>query len=385
MFPRKRGQLFGKMPESGDRSDRMDTSQNATIETQLFSTPRPLVGDSPSPTAICVTNSHPLSSSRSPDPHNWPIVEFRDENRLLSISETIPMNFTAGILPIAEFRAAEDSYIELLKQSPALPATAESAASLMQTLNTLWDFFRRGHFYSDNEELEELSTNTVRFFLIPYYIGRLHLLFQGESRPAHLEAAAAILTSFSEQMTHFAVIGENKPIPTDPSDRRSRMIADYQEKKVLEDRIQSVNGRSTRDDLQRGFLGDPIDEETERDLVWNVLKLCAMEARSLIRNSVEELPFAKMRAAGVKPEEPQGPPPKMWVQKIEREDQRKRVFAPLEDVMPQPLPPDDETWAKPDVPGPKRGVSDDEEDELARKEEARWDDYKDDHPPFSEM
>jgi immunoglobulin-binding protein 1 len=295
------------------------------------------------------------------------------------------MTFIPGVLPIAEFRATEDSYIDLLKQSPALPATAESASGLMATFNTLWDFFRRGQFYSDNEELEELSTNTARFFLIPYYIGRLHLLFQGETRPSHLEAAAAILTSFSEQMTRFAIIPEDKPIPSDPSDRRSRMVADYQEKKALEERIQAVNRRSTRDDLQRGFIGDMVDEETERDLIWNVLKLCAMEARSLIRNSIEELPFAQMRAAGVKPEEPKGPVPKMWVQKIDREDQRKRVFAPLEDVMPQPLPPDDETWASPDTPKPKRDASDEEEAEAARREDARWDDWKDDHPPFSGM
>jgi hypothetical protein len=75
----------------------------------------------------------------------------------------------------------------------------------------------------------------------------------------------------------------------------------------------------------------------------------------------------------------------MWVQNIERGDQQKKVFAPLESIMPQPLPPNDETWAKPDVPRPKRDASDEEEAELARKEEAQWDDWRDRHPPFSGM
>jgi hypothetical protein len=130
------------------------------------------------------------------------------------------MTFIDGLLPIAQFRDTENEYLDLLKQSPALASTAETATLLMSTFNNLWDFFRRGRFYSDNEELEELSTNTVRFFLIPYYIGRLHLLYQGQARPSHLEVATAILTSFwndearpshLEEMTRLGVIGEDKP------------------------------------------------------------------------------------------------------------------------------------------------------------------------------
>lgn len=293
------------------------------------------------------------------------------------------MTFDAGVLPIAQFRDLEDQYIDALKLSPKEESTAATATFLINKFNTLWEFYRRGGFYSANEDLEEFSTNSMRFLLIPYYIGRLHLLFQGKSRPEHLEAAGNIFSAFSEEMTRLEVIDEDKPVPTNPTDRRTRMIAEYQDKKELEARIQAVNKRSTRDDLQRGFVGDSIDEETERDLIMTVMKLCAMEARALIRSAQDELPFARMMAEGVKPEEPKGPPPKMWVQRIEREEQRKKVFAPLEDIMPRELPPDDETWAQPGKPSPQLDASDEEEAELARKKAADWDDWKDDHPPFS--
>lgn len=295
------------------------------------------------------------------------------------------MTFDAGVLPIGKFREYEDEYIDLLRQPANKESTAEAAASLLARFNNMWDFYRRGGFYSLNEELDEFSTNSMRFLLIPYYIGRLHLLFQGKSRPEHLEAASAILTAFSEEMTRLGVIGEDKPMPTDPFERRARATAEYRDKKELEDRIKAVNKNSTRDDLQRGFVGDVVDEETERDLICTVMKLCAMEARSMSRMAADELPFAKMMADGVKPEEPAGPPPKMWIKKIDREEQRKKVFTPLEDILPPPLPPDDETWAQPGKPSPKLDASDEEEAELARKEAAAWDDYVDTHPPFSEM
>jgi hypothetical protein len=295
------------------------------------------------------------------------------------------MAFEEGVLPIGQFRHVESQYLDMLKQSPALASTAETATTLLGDLNGLWDFFRRGHFYSENEELEELSTNAVRFFLLPCYIGRCHLVYQDATRPAHLESAAAILTTFSDEMTRLGVVPKDSPLPKDPGSRRSRMISELQEKRALEGRIEELNRWPHRDDLQRGYVGDPIDEEAEQTLVWSMLKLAAIEARGMIRSATDELPFARMHAEGIKPEEPRTPPPKMWVKRIDREEQVKSVFAPLESILPPPLPPDDETWAKPDKPGPKLDASDDEEAEQARKQAAEWDDWKDRHPPFSGM
>jgi hypothetical protein len=65
------------------------------------------------------------------------------------------MTFEASVLPIGHFWHLETDYLDLLKQSPALPSTAEAATPLLTQLAELWDFFRRGHFYSDNEEIED--------------------------------------------------------------------------------------------------------------------------------------------------------------------------------------------------------------------------------------
>lgn len=296
------------------------------------------------------------------------------------------MIFDSGVLPIGQFRELENQYLELEDLPGSSKRIQEEAGPLISKFDNLWDFFRKGQFFSSNEDLDEYSTNKIRFFLIPYYIGRLHLMNNdAQQRPAHIEIAISYLRAFSDQMTHYRIIPEEKPVPTNPNDRRTYILGEYKEKKELEERVKALNRHPQRDDLQRGYIGDSIDEETERDLIISLLKLCALEARSLVRNATDELPFAEMRAKGVKPEEPKTPPPKMWFKKIDREEMRKQVFAPIESIMPQPLPPDDETWAQPEKPKPQLDASDDEEAEQARKEAAKWDDWKDEHPPFSEM
>ncbi|OHS95146.1 hypothetical protein TRFO_10615 [Tritrichomonas foetus] len=296
------------------------------------------------------------------------------------------MIFDAGVLPAQQFRECENLYLELEELPGSSPRIQEEAPELLNRFNSLWEFFRRGGFFSSNEDLDEYSTTKIRFFMIPYYIGRLHLMFNdAQSRPAHIETAISYLRAFSDQMTHFHLIDDEKPVPKNPTDRRTYMMAEFKEKRELEERVKALNRHPQRDDLERGYIGDSIDEETERDLIMDLLKLSTLDARSQVRSSTDELPFAQMRAQGVKPQEPTTPPPKMWVQKIDRESMRKQVFAPLESFMPQPLPPDDETWAQPGKPKARLDASDDEEAEIARKEAAKWDDYKDSHPPFSQM
>lgn len=289
-----------------------------------------------------------------------------------------------GVLPSAELRALEREYHAAVSARPS-PEGAQRAAMLIDALAGLWERFRRGQFASDNEDIDEYATPTLRFFLIPFYIGRLHAAVQGSTRPQHLESAVASLRAFADEMVRLGLAAREEPMPSAPGARRERAVADFRARRELEARLQRANDLTARDDLQRGFVGDAVDEEAEREVVMDLLRLSALEARAMARSAEEELPLARMRAEGVRPEVPKGPPPKMWVQRIEREEQMKKVFAPIERLMPKQLPPDDETIAKPDRPSPKLDASDDEEAEMARKEASRWDDYKDEHPPFSQM
>jgi len=288
-----------------------------------------------------------------------------------------------GFLPSSIFRQTENEYLDVIKMSPSSPETAVQASRLIEKLDIIWDRFRRGSYYSKNEDIDEYSTITIKFFLIPYYIGRLHMLFQGKDRPLHLEAAVAYFNAFSDQMTHFRIVDKEKPRANNPTERRERAIAELKDKKELEKRLERMNSL-IKDDDYRGAIGERVDEETERDLVKDLLKLSVIEARSMSRAATDEIPFATMHSEGIKPEEPKAPPPKLWFKRIDREQARKSVFAPLEDVMPRELPPDDETFASPGRPSPKLDASDEEERELARIDAAKWDDWKDDHPPFSQ-
>ena len=292
-------------------------------------------------------------------------------------------NIDKNVLPVGFLRKYENEYQEVSKLPPNKPETAEKALDLIRNFEQLWNHFRQGGFYSKNEELEEYSTNTLKFFLVPYYIGMLHLLFQGKERPGHLEAAQAYLNAFSDQMVQLKLVGKEPPEPTTPNDRRNRAVSEFKEKKELEEKIARMN-KLTKDGMERGQLGDQVDEETERETVIALLKLSVLEGRKCSRDAKDELPFALMHAQGVKPEEPKEPPKKPWFQRIDREQIRQHVFAPLEDVMPRPLPPDDETFAKPGPPPPDPDTEDEEERERQRIKQAKWDDWKDEHPPFSQ-
>lgn len=290
--------------------------------------------------------------------------------------------FESGVLPLAFFKQCELDYNNLQDKPAKTPEQQSELNNLIQRLEKLWDHFRVGKFYSRNEELDEYSNSTLRFFLIPFFIGRLHLNFQGAERPAHLEAASAYLTAFSDQMVHFKIAAKELPPPTNPNERRNRVIAEYAERRELEERLKRMS-QLTKPGEERGQLGDQVDEQYERETIMDLLKLSVIEARSSARAAAEELPFAKMHAAGIKPEEPKEPPRKPWFHRIDREQIRNKVFAPLEDVMPHELPPDDETFATPGEPGPDINSEIEEERERARIKQAKWDDWKDDHPPFS--
>jgi len=297
------------------------------------------------------------------------------------------MELIPGILPAAQLRACETEYHQLIKTKPSTGDISSRANELIQQLNAIWDFFRHGDFYSENEDLEEFSNARLKFFLIPFYIGRLHTLFQGKERPAHLESSIAYFGAFSDEMTRLGIVDPEKPIPTSPADRRQYKINEFRERKELEARLQRMNDL-TKDDDTRGQLGDRVDEETERDLIIDLLHLSTIDARSMSASAVEEIPLARMFAEGVKPED-QGPPPKMWVQRIDREDIRKKVFTPLQYVAPQPIPrspsDDDICQGGPEKPKPKADASDDEEAEQARKKDEEWAQYTETHPPFSQM
>lgn len=273
-----------------------------------------------------------------------------------------------------QFKQYEAQYFNLLTSPPKDGSLPEKAATLISQFLEIYEYFTR-NIYSSNDHLTEYSIPQMRFFAIPYYVAHLHTMFNGQARPQHLEEAQIFFEKYQELAIRFKLI-DKVPNPRTPEERREYAIQNHQ----ITKRLQQI---SEKYDLDRGAIGDPVDEEDEEKRTIDLLKLFAEEANAALKNVKDEIPLAKMFAQGVKPEQPAGPPPKMWVKKIDRQEMINKVFAPLEDIMPQPLPPDDETFASPGKPKDQLDASDDEEAERARKEAARWDDWKDDHPPFS--
>jgi hypothetical protein len=69
------------------------------------------------------------------------------------------------------------------------------------------------------------------------------------------------------------------------------------EKAAIGARIESLDGRPKRDDLEPGFVGDPLD--AENGLICTVLNLSAMEVRLFVRCSTDRLPLPTQMVAGL--------------------------------------------------------------------------------------
>lgn len=293
--------------------------------------------------------------------------------------ESIP----PGVLPTSIFRELVQQYKQFSDSPSKSPDHSEKAQQLITKFENLWDYFRKGSFFSRNEKIEEYSNATLKFFLIPFYIGNFHNMIQGQTRPSHLESCSTYLTAFADEVSRLGLISEELPDPKSPAEKRERVIQDLQARKELESKLSQIS-KKYPEESRYGGVGDFTDEEVERTYVLDLLKLSGLEARKTSKSAKEELPFALMHSQGIQPEVPTSPPPKMWFQRIDRNQVRDKVFAPIQSIMPQPLPPDDETFASPGKPKPELDASDEEERELARIEQAKWDDWKDDHPPFSQ-
>ena len=169
-------------------------------------------------------------------------LSLQDSN-LLDIDD--PEDITLSVL-LARTLTSCDS----LLTSPSL-STASSQSTLTAILSSLSlcaSLIDHLSLLSANESIEELSTSTIRCFLVPYYAGMVELQRRTKDYKSRMEAlniSKKQLELFLNRCEQYQVVDEQTRRKlfmlgngsNDPARRREAKIAQYKEEKALQARI----------------------------------------------------------------------------------------------------------------------------------------------------
>ena len=147
-----------------------------------------------------------------------------------------------------------------LLDAPDLSSNASQQLSLISTLSNLSlcaSLIQHLAILSSNEVIDELSTPTLRCFMVSYYAGMLELQRRTRDYKTRIEALESAKEGFMAYMKNaesynvidddakrrlFMMKGQNANM--DQARRREAKIAQYKEEKALKSRIDVSDGRA---------------------------------------------------------------------------------------------------------------------------------------------
>lgn len=275
---------------------------------------------------------------------------------------------------------------------------------------------------SSNDTLEDVSTRSLRFVLLPYLLGVARLAWQGDLSgrlDAVTDARKELLAFFQgvdnlgllSEVDRDRVLDDMPDLVQTPAQKRETLISRHRAEKAAIQKLETLLVRQkTHSNDASANGGDDADEEYERDGMLTILESSvrrAMDAVVSIDRELEVLRYAvASQARGVDPakkaaqERPKGPPPGMGGMpgtfKIvdKREEARQGVFRPDTSIptytveewgeieMQRAMAAEKEKRGREEVKARAAAEEDSDGDEVADREtyEARrWDNWKDEN------
>ena len=168
--------------------------------------------------------------------------------------------------------------------------------------------------FSRNENVEEVATNDLKFFLLPVLLGDLNLKLNSEDRLQTLNVALVYFNDFLVRCKQYSVSEvdipdeneeareEEAPVRRRPGPlgfeemarEREQKIRKFQEKKEMESRLM---------ELKNAVANPSSDETTARDYFLLLLKKFVLSTLEEMQSIAQEIPIvehiAKMRASGI--------------------------------------------------------------------------------------
>ncbi|XP_055638454.1 immunoglobulin-binding protein 1 [Toxorhynchites rutilus septentrionalis] len=179
--------------------------------------------------------------------------------------------------------------------------------------------------FSSNETYEEIATENLRYFLLPFFLGQLNLKLCNADRKQIVEMADVYFNDFLRRCENYAlcqkpetesaVVARNDT-PGDKVQELARMAQErntklqkYQEKKELTDQIKL---------LKVAMKKEHVDDEIKREFYLKLLKSCIMEAHDELASIAQEkqilqyIDVARRNNSSTESHKPtpKGPPPR---------------------------------------------------------------------------
>eukprot|EP00116_Pleurobrachia_bachei_P006822 sb/3467084/ len=240
------------------------------------------------------------------------------------------------------------------------------------------------HLFSENEEMDEVSTESIKFLLTSAFQGFIHQHhYDYQSRRSYLLIAREYYKDFHhicevyKLAKPFEMTLDRMSNPVTQNNRAEK-IYKAKQKKELEEKIAVLEKR------------DDIDEDVQRDIYISMVRLWVMRCEDEVYNINSELPILehmeKMRNGEVAPLKP----PKVKAMKpfiLVKSEQQKRVFGAgypslptmtLDEYYDKELKRIVEEQNNAEKPGPEPEDPDEETEEGLAKARA-WDEYRDTH------
>jgi len=311
-------------------------------------------------------------------------------------NSTLPQLFLSGW---KQFRTIEDS-----DEATNSTAYQEKVSTCMINLEQCTQMVNMLQLFSSNEEIIEVSTGDIRFFLLPAFLGELTLKRIGDDRKMSLNNANIYFKDYLKRCESYKVskkelkkyldtnCGQQNGSTKKPSKGQSReeKIAIYKENKDLLSKIEEIQKRLEQHP-------EAVDDDLIRQhyLDWLYLWVNkSIENIDFINRELEMLDFMQSRGSDVNPVEPVKDRPVMKPILITREMIQSQVFGAGYRSLPTMT--EEEYFqkevregkivldydAKPNGEQKEEKLSEDEEeeeDDEKLKKARDWDDWKDTH------
>ncbi|XP_049283259.1 immunoglobulin-binding protein 1 [Anopheles funestus] len=156
--------------------------------------------------------------------------------------------------------------------------------------------------FSTNESYEEVPTENLRYFLLPYFLGSMTLRLCNVNRAEVIEVAEVYFKDFLARCENYrlyetpdkdgeAAMNELALVPGASSDKirelqrmgqqRNEKIRKFQEKKELDEKIKQLRYVVEQSEAK-------IDDETKRDFFLSLLRLAIIESQDELESIARE-------------------------------------------------------------------------------------------------
>jgi len=240
------------------------------------------------------------------------------------------------------------------------------------------------HLFSNNETIDDVSTETIKFMVVNAFQGFVHQQhYDFENRKAHILAAKEYYKDFHHlcqlyglaEKADFDLNRTNHPVN---QSNRVEKIQKYQDKKNLETKLEEMEKRTN------------VEEEVQREIYLSQIKLWVMRSEEELYNINSEIPMLehmeKIRGGQVK-QKPIIRPKVMKPFILVKSELQKQVFGmgypslptmTLDDFYEQEMKRMvEEQERQKNQPTPVEPEDPDEETEESLAKARAWDDWKD--------